>query len=608
MRKNPFRPVKFEDESEPLIFVSEEAVLQSEPGNFFYTGKRGCGKTSTLKMADSIFQKISVSNYDDFEEVLGVYINLNNKIFPDFVKLRPSKKTREFLTTLDMRRQLTSEFLEKMLIRNFLYTLTNLTSMKVISLSLEDEEKIVAAYSHTYIKYKIHTLTSLVRAIEEDLSDYIDFARNLKARVDSYESRFEMKFHVFIRSVYDVLQRRSRYRLIRLLVDDCEVLPESYQVALNTLVRTPQGTPTSWSVSYVNGKYDARRTTINNQDLSREERQIRYLDELTDVKYQEFCAKIADKRLRRDRPNIDPINIVSKLGTFSINDLIEDSMDGSVSKRLNGFVKRTTDAFSGERKFYENFLYESGFTKGKLTEPALRRKNVAAYLGLCKKYGLQVRYAGTRPILSLSDGCIRDFLENMAVLFDLLANTVTDPIEYLTITDVIPIRIQNTAARKAAERKVSTIKHFNEENADLVEKFVEFIGHLVSEIQANKMSKVPLSSPERAIMGVRIEKRDQKNKIYSLIKAVELDGYAKSIDIKNPANMYGFRLHRQFAARFNYSYRCDNEAYFPLSMHHLAKILDPKETDAQDWALKVYRHWLQSNTLEGQDTFKEFDT
>jgi hypothetical protein len=77
--RNPFRPVKFEDEEHPLLYISELAKKQFVIGNFYFTGKRGCGKTTCLKIADTEFQlNDSVSNNKLYDEIanttLGVYL------------------------------------------------------------------------------------------------------------------------------------------------------------------------------------------------------------------------------------------------------------------------------------------------------------------------------------------------------------------------------------------------------------------------------------------------------------------------------------------------------------------------------------------------------
>lgn len=600
MNRNPFRPVKFEDELEPLIYVSSEAEKQNQPGNYFYTGKRGCGKTSTLKMVDSLFRTISVSKYDNFNQILGVYINLNNKVFPKFHEIRKSKKNKEFLTSNQIKNQLTSVFIEKLIIRNLINTIIKLNFLNYIKISIEDEKTIAQSYSRHYFDHGAENLSALIIHIENDLTNHIDFERNLVSKVDTYNSRFEMPFHEFIHDVYEVSSIRKKYNLVRILVDDCEVLPQTYQIALNTLVRTPLGTPTSWSISYVNGKYDDRSTTINNQDLSREERSVRYLDELEPNKYAAFCNRIAHRRLKRSGENVRNINMVKMLGNFDVNELIEDSFKGSVKKRVLDFKRRSEKSL-----YYQSYLRENGFPKEKFTSPAFRKKNIAAYLGICRKYGLQFRYAGSNPILSLSDGCIRDFLENMAFLFDELATTGKDPIHFLNLNDVIPISTQDKATREAAVNKVSGIKHHNEAHADLVEKFVEFIGHLVFEMQTNFESNIPLTSPERSIIGISKSALEKDATVFNLIKAVELDGYAKNVVIKSSAQTYGFRLHRQFAARFQYSYRNSGDLHFPISIHQLREILDKKVDNPKEWALKTYRGWLQNLKRSKQQS--EFD-
>ena len=114
---NPFRPVKFEDEGSPLIYVSDQAMQQFTAGNYFFTGKRGCGKTSILKISDTLFQNENKnfrqsSDIEQYKTTFGVYINLNNRSKPNFFTMRESKANKKYLISKDSKRELTTYYLE----------------------------------------------------------------------------------------------------------------------------------------------------------------------------------------------------------------------------------------------------------------------------------------------------------------------------------------------------------------------------------------------------------------------------------------------------------------------------------------------------------------
>jgi hypothetical protein len=609
--RNPFRPVKFEDEEHPLLYISELAKKQFVIGNFYFTGKRGCGKTTCLKIADTEFQlNDSVSNNKLYDEIanttLGVYLNLNNRIIPNFVNM-PRGQNKSISRSTEAQDQLTTEFLELTILRAILSSLSRLEQKGRITFSQDDERRICDTASKEYIIQEAVNIDQITLHIDQRLGKLIDASRGLGLALE-FRSRMTLPFYPIVKVILDALRKQNNVSLIRILIDDGEVFDLPYQRALNTLVRTPEGIPVCWSIAYVLGKFDPKNTTINNQTLGREERTVVYLDNQEPKTYTQFAAEVIRLRVNRSVETKDDFNISQKLGSFNTNELAGASFEGTTRARALKFIERArlTARSEGVIPYYEQHLQERLPSLHPLSRDALRRKNVASYISLCQRYGLKPRYAGERVISALSDGCIRDYLEMMASIFDVTEKRDTINTEFLSEA-VLPIDVQDEGCRDASARKLASIRDYTERSGLLLEKLVQFIGTLAHLIQTNQETSEPLQNPERAIFGIAVNDINRPN--IQLIKDGEVDGYLRHIDTDKPykKNLYCFRLHRQFVPRFNISYRESPDFIFEIQLYQFRQVLNVETTDAQAWAARVYREW-QAKKSRGPSFFDGEDS
>ncbi|WP_133255987.1 hypothetical protein [Rhodopseudomonas palustris] len=604
--RNPFKPVKFEDEERPLLYVSEEAKRQFEHGNFYFTGKRGCGKTTCLKIADTEFQlKDSASNqslYDSLaRKTLGVYLNLNNRVIPDFEGMIPGAN-KTLSKSVAAKEQLTSEFIELLILRATLNTLVRLARRSRILLTQRDEEQLCAATTTPYKLLAAENIDVLLISIEQRLIKMIDASRGIGEPL-AFESRLEISFHPVMAGIIECLRRNNDVSLIRILIDDGEVFGPAYQRALNTLVRTPQGLPVCWSIAYVLGKFDPKNTTINNQTLGREERTVIYLDNQESDKYRKFYTEVIRLRVERATKVYTDFLVNMKLSHFDTNTLALSSLQNTTKSRAIKFIERAslrgnkTGNTSGAPPFYEQHLRERGFEEHTLTRDALRRKNVASYISLCRRYGVQPKYAGERVVSALSDGCIRDFLEMMSSIYE-VTKCDKNNLDFFS-SNPLPVDIQDEGCRDASTRKLISIRDYTERHGLLLEKLVRFIGTLAHLIQTNQDTPEPLRNPERSIFGVLLGDQYSTHREFQLIKDGEVDGYLRHVDVDLPhkTRPYCFRLHRQFAPEFNISYRESYDYIFEIPTHQLRHILDVETTDPRLWADRVYRDWQAKKGL-----------
>ncbi|MGP4674519.1 ORC-CDC6 family AAA ATPase [Agrobacterium salinitolerans] len=598
---NPFRPVKFEDEGSPLIYVSDQAMQQFTAGNYFFTGKRGCGKTSILKISDTLFQNENKhlrqsSNIDKYQTTFGVYINLNNRSKPNFFTMRDNKANRKYLVTKESKQELTTYYLELIILHKVVEHCVALRDAVVFEVDDDCERGIASSVCREYGVGQAKNLDHLVYEIEHVLVEMLEFARCIRDDLPSFKTRHENKFHSVMGQVLRALRGHNEHlNQIRILIDDCETFSPEFQAALNTLIRTPRGEPVAWSIAYVDGRYRAAETTIDGQALAREERTIVYLDGLDAADYEKFCTEVTRLRVKRAFPDVADFSIKDKLSAFEIDELCTESFSDTTNKRAVTFLKDFQNRQNPSRKMWEFFLERSGID-GVRSNDALRKKALASYICICAKYRVPMYYAGFKTVVGLSDGCIRDFLEVLGSLYEQVTHSYSDPQRFLQ-RDVYDIREQDRGCREAATRKLQSISDYAEKNGYYLAKLIPFLGHLVKEFQHDYKYLSALKSPDRAVFSIEMGRNDR---YIELIRDAEVDGYVRRVDLGAKQGVYCFRLHRQFAPNFDIAYREPSDGLIPIPTFFLHQINDREVDNPSAWARHVFESWLRKRQNPAQ--------
>ena len=294
-------------------------------------------------------------------DLFGIYLNMKQRTIPSFRDVRPGKNNKAIVRSQEALAQLRSEFLELALLRSMVSSLTRLIDVGHFSMHLQDECRATDVICRAYALEKASNFDAAVHYIEERMRLLISFSRGIADQLPSFTSRLENPFHEVVGAVFSSMKKANNLRFIRFLIDDCEVFNADYQKALNTLVRIPQGTPISWSVAYVQGRFDPKETLIPNQTTAREERDVVFLDRQTFGEYQKFVTGVAQLRIARlglAQPQSD-FRISEKLSRFDVNELVEASLVGTKSKKAIAFVERVSrkkEQFGGRMAYYECHL------------------------------------------------------------------------------------------------------------------------------------------------------------------------------------------------------------------------------------------------------------
>lgn len=174
-----------------------------------------------------------------------------------------------------------------------------------------------------------------------------------------------------------------------------------------------------------------------------------------------------------------------------------------------------------------------------------RRAGFLILLSICSELSLRPRYASTEMLLSLSDGCVRDFLWQMNELY---AASATDLASFLA--NKVTIGRQHRALVQASAKKTEGIEEWLVVAPDSGRRVVEGLARLTAELQRLRAQENPLDAEPGLFKLVGDSTvADQAD---GFIRDATEAGYLKLID---EAPNEKIRIHLSLAPRFEASYR-----------------------------------------------------
>ena len=235
----------------------------------------------------------------------------------------------------------------------------------------------------------------------------------------------------------------------------------------------------------------------------------------------------------------------------------------------------------------------------------LRRKQRAALLYICAQFGIaRIPYGGWHAVVSMSDGCIRDFLEIMAEIFEEFQTTRSDKINAFSRANV-RLDVQRAAIRRASDNKFRGIKEDMESHTAEGSLLVECLGTLCARLQSNYNSLDGLRTAERGIFLFDLENVGSAHGFLSsevslfikqVLERCEVAGLLRdesekwSLALGDKARgkmLLGYRLHRRFAPHFGFSYGGPFSPVF-VPIEDVQEIcVDPDSVDVDEWVRRV---------------------
>jgi len=402
---------------------------------------------------------------------------------------------------------------------------------------------------------------------------------------------------------------------IKVLVDECDYLVPEQQQILNALVRKSRA-PIDWIAAFVPFGLDPTSTIFPNLTASVADRLVVDLDAEPRKSFERLCQQVtayrvfysisAEQRTRLgwQQPD-DAFPLKQRLGDLRVNHLIDDALKQSVAegvakftsesrrvahalkalsdKQLVRFADREHAVETDAPAYYQCFalasmklqlsnLEESSAVRSAFIS-TLRRKQRGAFLRVLAQYGVSVSsvpYAGYNVILSLADGCIRDFLDIMASIFD--ASRAPESAkafdDFCFGPKHIDIKIQRDGARRAAENKYLGIRQRLPSASASLNTVIDALGRLTRWLQVDGLPFESSATEERGVFIVDLAriwraKPEDRNGLVALLDIAKKENLivfpeAASIparsDVADDLKELRFRLHKRFAPKYGFSY------------------------------------------------------
>jgi len=445
--------------------------------------------------------------------------------------------------------------------------------------------------------------------------DWPDFSRQLEiAKPGALVARSADTFFNLTRGGTFVAPEKLR---LKILLDECDYFTEFQQTVVNTMVRNTKF-PIEWIVAFVPGEREVTATLSPTFGLTASDRNVIDLDVEKDS-FEDFCQHVCSHRihhlLRQLEPKtptkIDPktaFNLKKRLGSYRLNEMIfaigtegnnkawskieADAMELSAQielHRQHRTIKKDDfkeSDLGGERHhFWQAYLIkklqlnfeQAVFDKRTraVFQSTLRRKQRAAYLHIAadlKKSGAQL--FGYSVIISLADNCIRDFLDIMAAIFDeyLKEGGAGKVIGFCRSGTAIDPQIQKRATVNAGEQKYLGFQQRIGGRSRRLTRLIDGLGFLTHLLQVEYETGLT-GTAERGIFVLpsdRMHPTLNDSLIdYEAIESTLKLAQQENLLVFNPSRKgsheglvsnpedggFQFRLHRRFAAKYNFSYR-----------------------------------------------------
>jgi hypothetical protein len=663
---NPFKPTRFEHAAHPLIWVSPKVRPLEEAKSAYVKGTRGSGKTTILKAVNwrerlfnpTLYHQIPVDKIHH----ISVYFR-----FPDYLSnsVHNIPWRRYYPDTADVSTLSFTYFaliVETIALQLLAEAISTLRAERQLSFAAEAEQKcVVDIYERHKSFFEIGSgpkgmsslvnLAAALRLIHRQLNEAATRGRvkDLFDRLPHYEpGEFTSN------CVPDLIKICKEGNIgseptplicgdlhFKICIDDCEVLRSEQQLFLNSIVRK-SSSPVFWLISYVGRQFEATSTVIPGQNLTDADRTVIDLDSDSDKDFRDLCEAVSNLRLKYTRSQnanapeqneLPRFDLKRALGTTNINQLFMDATRSTLSSDLRDLLKQADslrgvfgpNTYSDEgtssnepdtspiyqtyvmRKLYPRRRPEEVIEQLRISQKAyFRRKQRAALLTMCSEYRIgNIPYAGDAVVIGMSDGCIRDYLEIMAEIYEIATRDSADRVRSFVSLRGLSWKLQRRAIQAASVAKFEGIRESAPVHWREVSKMIECLGRLTSLLQSDHRSIESLRTPERGIFVFDLSKivghtdDDRKSAHDALLEILlrcEGDGFlrrpvGRRLDRRAESasliSMVEYRLHRRFAANFRFSFRGAYE-YVELPVEDILEICaDPASINADEWALRV---------------------
>lgn len=666
---NPFRPTKIEHDKDPVFLLSSTA--REIPSNFKHvhvSGSRGSGKTTLLRSLrtaeirnnHTLRAQYGRATFDWF----GVYLQFAKSLqsimsaSTDALLVYMTEKNSSIPVDHDhVRFRVFQCYLEISILLAFISDLLQVTDRNDVYIMSKVEQQVcIELLDRLGIDSNEADIFLVRRALDRARAHFSALPNEqslgaLSTLLNAFAPGDLLGFAAEVANgLRGQLVRKDVPIRLMVLIDDAEMLTADQQCILNTLLKQTEG-QIKFVIAFIAGLYDANSTMLANTVLKNDDFSTVKLDDEPRQDFINFCERVTDLRLRyfyqladpnAARP-IPPFTLRGTLGDFTPNQLIGHAIIGSQSvqvqrwrsqveatrSQLRAIIsRRNWPKFSiGENQvpFVEHELVRLlNVDIAHLGDPGRQdsiaktfdRKQVAALVYIATRIlpTHNIPYAGADTVCALATGCIRDYLDIMAEIYDAAIRHVDDAwkvsglprIDHLTYFAKPPRPIdpgvQRSGIQLASNKKWEILETFTIRTSFNLPVVVAGLAELTSQLQKPESPRDFVTQADRGLftfdpvlLDAILETRHAEISSDEVIAALQRDGFIKVLVSRTksaagttPRSLEEFHLHRRLFPRLGISYRGPYER-FRLNESHFATLIVGKSVEPAKWATQALK-------------------
>lgn len=668
--QNPFQPTKIEHDRDPVFWLSGRAKeLAGTMKHAHVSGSRGSGKTTLLRSLRTsdirtnhmLRTQYNRSTFDWF----GVYIQLNRTLQTvtdgasrAILKLADLSGRRELVNDADVYVKVFSFYLELTILQAFLDDIRLAKDRRDIYIPARVEAEVGRTLIRLLTPQAPQEWADLYTVTEELQRTKALFTSiptettvsSLIERVNAFSSGdlLDQLVHM-IGALKGQMLRKDREIRPLVLIDDCESLLPEQQAILNTILKGYEGR-VKFIIAFIAGQYDSNTTFLPNTVLKDDDFLSVKIDEESRAQFKEFCEHVTRTRFNHFyevgggslRSPLPPFELERVLGDPSPNVMIATLVASSVSqlvKNWDGQVKKTREELravierpkwpawsimDGQTPYIEHFFLETSNTKPidlrsvrsreSLTKQ-IDRKQVAALVYIVEKHfpRTEIPYAGYNTVMNLSAGCIRDYLDIMAAIYDELTDstdanwsTERNPglhhlIRFASAKTPIRWETQRAGILKSSQRKWDALRDFKVKSDIQIVEVIAGLSAVLVELQRPASAERALSTPERGIfvfdpetLDTILSLRRSEVRTRDVMRVLQRDGFIRIVTLPEDRktaskadSLVKFHVHNRLYPVLRISHRGPYRLVRLDENQFASLILDGLDGDPSKWARSV---------------------
>lgn len=642
---SPFAVDKFEHDPQSHTYYLPESVVRvlEQPKPVIICGSRGSGKTTLLQSLDSIerLQNRSLRQQLQDNPFRGQFIGVYAKL-----PLHPCRLLGQLHAKgTPLEGLVFGVYLDLVAIELLAAAVSHLVGDGVLRDIAGDGERLAVMKFVDYWKpllewgnvaiLRCQTLLDMSAAIEK-VRKKLEWCAQQRMAIEVLISQIQVPdFGEFGRTSSDVLadfcnksslfiddcevEARQNWHF-KVCFDEAEVLSPQQQLVVNTLIRLAQ-VPLFHVVSYVSRPVDLTNTYKPQLTLQKADFNLLMLDKNDQDanEFRLFAEGVASVRVQNAlRDPSARFECKRSLGSLSLNGLIHSKVNSSEKTAVVNELRELADSYIRNweidetenletvPRYIEGFLanrrcllpteLDSKRSKRRIESTEFRKKNVVGFLAICRLLGLRsIPFASAEMLLGVSDGCIRDFLSQLNIVFGHAYSNQGDDELREFLKKSVPWQLQEQALRHASEKKRDSVPGAGVLYPIHVGRLVKGLAEITAIVQGSTDKPGDQDFSESGIFKLLGGSDDQRCKARALIRDAAEAGFLRiRQDGDQPEPLNGFRVHCSLAPAFGFSYR---GAYYDvaLKISDFHRILDcPNDVALRELAKELTNRELQA--------------